>query len=462
MYPRLALAAALLVAGCGSSPGPGDRQCMNTGGPSDLVRAAARLRVDVYAGVVGCDGTHAAAGAGAPSQSASFANGQAITLGTIPPGNHTVVLTAFDAADTELGGACTDANFDAGAQVCLDLTLLPAPDAGVPDGGDDMQCEGPLCPCLNNASCLDPTRPVCASNGQCVPCAPSDDRCPLTQYCSAANQCVDGCKNSVDCTTQPASGDGGTPDDGGTMASARPLCEPTRHVCVQCLDATDCAVGRLCSPSNVCVDGCDLSKGKTCAAGFTCCSNLCIDTKTDPLNCGMCARACSSTNVNLLSCLNGTCNSTCKSGFGNCSTPSAPGVDDGCEADINNSASDCGGCGRGCSNSNVSGAPTCTGGLCASACLPGSGNCARPAFPTVDDGCEVDLTTDRLNCGGCGRACSGAFVSGMPVCAGSLCTSACTAGHGNCGTPAFPTADDGCESTTTTDKNNCGGCGRAC
>src|SRR5437763_1719660 len=117
MYFRLALAAALLMVGCGSPPG--GRQCMNTGGAGDLVQTAARLRVDVYAGVVGCDGTHAAPGAGAAAQSASFAKGDAITL-NVPPGDHTVVLTAFDSSDVEIGGACTDSNFDAGAQVCLD------------------------------------------------------------------------------------------------------------------------------------------------------------------------------------------------------------------------------------------------------------------------------------------------------------------------------------------------------
>jgi hypothetical protein len=36
------------------------------------------------------------------------------------------------------------------------------------------------------------------------------------------------------------------------------------------------------------------SEGGTCGAGLTCCGGLCVDTKRDPLNCGMCGQACAS------------------------------------------------------------------------------------------------------------------------------------------------------------------------
>jgi hypothetical protein len=98
-------------------------------------------------------------------------------------------------------------------------------------------------------------------------------------------------------------------------------------------------------------------------------------------------------------------------------------------------------------------------------------------------GC-VDINVNVNHCGGCGRACSSTNVaSGGLACSGGLCTSTCATDpivYGNCSQPAFPTADDGCESkmsnitdspagvpisgytTATFPFANCGTCGTTC
>jgi hypothetical protein len=74
------------------------------------------------------------------------------------------------------------------------------------------------------------------------------------------------------------------------------------------------------------------------------------------------------------------------------------------------------------------------------------------------DGCEVNTSTDPNNCGGCAMAC-GAIPNGIAGCSGGACRVAeCNAPFGDCdGKPA-----NGCEVNISTDPNNCGGCGKVC
>ena len=157
--------------------------------------------------------------------------------------------------------------------------------------------------------------------------------------------------------------------------------------------------------------------------------------------------------------INGTCAAdcslSCNSGFGDCDTSRT----NGCEASTNTTAN-CGACGRACSTTNVATAK-CTNGLCNSTCSAGWGNCVQPAAPTPDDGCETNTNTNVDNCGACGRACSGTNVA-TRSCANGLCNSTCNGGSGNCTQPAAPTADDGCETNTTNDPAHCGSCTKTC
>jgi len=97
------------------------------------------------------------------------------------------------------------------------------------------------------------------------------------------------------------------------------------------------------------------------------------------------------------------------------------GADDDCNGtiddgfDLQNDLLNCGSCGNACDFRNSTGA--CTLGVCTiAACNAGFTDCNSNGV----DGCEVDLVTDRLNCGTCGMAC----VGGRNCCA-SMCSRTC-------------------------------------
>ncbi len=113
-------------------------------------------------------------------------------------------------------------------------------------------------------------------------------------------------------------------------------------------------------------------------------------------NCGGCGNACDQTNSVGATCTNGTCVYTsCRSGWADCNTANSDV--DGCETNITDDPANCGACGRACSATNVA-AAHCTAGLCDSTCNSGYGNCSQPAAGntapyTADDGCESNLTS---------------------------------------------------------------------
>jgi hypothetical protein len=146
-------------------------------------------------------------------------------------------------------------------------------------------------------------------------------------------------------------------------------------------------------------------------------------------------------------------------GFGCGSMCGGPMVDcDGipenaCETDVSRSLADCGGCGLTCADENIE-ALACVAGACSGACAPGFGDCNGDLRA---DGCERIVLGDPLNCGGCDRVCSANHID--PVCDGDACAGACEAGYADC--DADPQSN-GCEADLASDPLNCGGCGLVC
>jgi hypothetical protein len=160
------------------------------------------------------------------------------------------------------------------------------------------------------------------------------------------------------------------------------------------------------------------------------------------LHCGACGRACARrTNANA-SCGPMGCAYACTEGFGDCNMNAG----DGCETRLD-TAMNCGACGRACSGAT----PVCNAamGMCVAACPMGSMTCGA--------GSCVNLQTSVGNCGACRNEC---FVpNSIEACVMGRCAvGSCLAGFGNCNM----TTADGCEANLNTEARNCGRCGNRC
>ena len=146
---------------------------------------------------------------------------------------------------------------------------------------------------------------------------------------------------------------------------------------------------------------------------------------------------------------------TCRTGFADCNGMAA----DGCETDVT-TTSNCGGCGTGCSGSQV-----CTPTGCAASCPIGQTNCS---------GSCADLTASPLHCGSCTSSCPAWGNSfGEATCTGGSCGSTCDPGYPDCATAngcdptntacpfGFTKCGSGCV-VTSSDPKNCGVCGNTC
>ena len=190
-----------------------------------------------------------------------------------------------------------------------------------------------------------------------------------------------------------------------------------------------------------------------CDAGFADCNHWSGDgcevpVAADLKNCGACGNLCTAIN-GTAACVKGVCQIACKPGFGNCDGDAA----NGCEVNLLGDDGNCGACGNACAAAH--GKSACAAGACQiSSCDFGWADCNRnPA-----DGCEKNLLSDTANCGVCGLACSGNHIAN-PTCSIGLCSGTCNQGFADCNNNKQV---DGCESDTTGDAGNCGGCGMAC
>ena len=211
-----------------------------------------------------------------------------------------------------------------------------------------------------------------------------------------------------------------------------------------------------------------------CSGGDTLCTGYCVNTNTDPSDCGACATVCPSQQA----CVNGACvpggvgtpctsGSSCASGFcvGGVCTACASGQTSCSNVCVNtqNNLSNCGACGNACPNGQ-----TCTSGTCAtiqqpagSACsannqclssicgVNGTGNCCASA-------CITGGTCGATSCSGTG-AC--VYPSNLTACTGGgTCNGAgaCQACTSNCAVGVACTRDTNCAS------NACDGINLVC
>jgi hypothetical protein len=454
---------------------------MTMGGKNELVSDAKLLKLDIYPDTVMCVDGDVPPGSTPLLASQTFVPGEAITL-NIPPGRRTLVLTTYaDEAGTILtGSGCTTTTLAPGGQVCINLTILAAPDLAVVADLSvrDMRSVSDMPPVSDMAD-LSVNEAGCVGNA--CPCIPAGsqggDSCPGGEFCDSQSlHCAVGCKNNDDCVGMGPAGDGGLP---------RTSCNTTLHQCVECLGNADCPLGKLCSPSGVCVVGCN--SGHACPGGLSCCNSMCVDLTSDPLNCGscgnpcsvgnattccasqctdlntsadncgMCGRACSSSNVATRHCAVGQCKPDCNTGRGDCNLP---GTNDGCETDITTPAH-CGGCNTACADNNTghatSSACNFDGGTCTYACSSPFADCDTSGANS--NGCETNIQNgDPVHCGGCMNSACDTVNSLSPNCASGACVyGGCATNQGDCTNSGDPRNLLGCE-TPTTSVAHCGNC----
>ncbi len=165
---------------------------------------------------------------------------------------------------------------------------------------------------------------------------------------------------------------------GALCLPACDLCETFNYETFQC-DPVDCG-----SPCSRCENGACMPMDGTecgdacCDSGQTCCSGQCVDTQSDPGNCGVCGQLCAPGEL----CQNGACGCSSQSCSGECC--------EGACIDTQTDANNCGSCGNVCHSGQ-----TCQNGTC-EGCPSGQPDC---------NGTCVDTASDSNNCGGCGNAC---------------------------------------------------------
>jgi hypothetical protein len=308
-------------------------------------------------------------------------------------------------------------------------------------------------PCGINGTCQGGT---CVGGGGCT----SPSECPGEDTECRTRTCTNGVCGFAD---QPA----GTPTSTQTAGDCRQnVCDGMGAIISIADDSDVPDDGNQCTADS-CFNGtptysplapgtpcnqnggsvCDGMGSCTCAPGQSLCNGVCVNTSSDPNNCGTCGHVCSAPNANM-ACSQGQCVIvSCANGFQNCDQQTT----NGCETNITNNVANCGACGHICSAPNTT--MGCSGGNCVIvSCNAGFANCNGQAL----DGCETNIASDPNNCGACGNVCSN--LHGTTSCVMGVCQPTCSTGFANCdGNP-----NNGCETNIASDPNNCGACGRAC
>ncbi len=186
--------------------------------------------------------------------------------------------------------------------------------------------------------------------------------------------------------------------------------------------AGDCGGG--CEPGEVCaggqcVPGCDAQS--PCPGGIACCGGACIDTDSDPANCGGCDAPCPDLANIEETCSGGFCGAgNCDSGFNNC------------DGDVSNGCETAGACActpgstQPCYTgpSGTEGVGVCTGGtqmclpsglaygLCTGQVLPSTEVCADNLDNDCNNQVDEDVDADGDGYGTCSGDCCDAVGPG--------------------------------------------------
>jgi hypothetical protein len=329
-------------------------------------------------------------------------------------------------------------------------------------GESDFDCGRGCLPCAAGKHCVDAAdcqASLLCHDGSCLEAGcmnGAQDSAETDLDCGGTDckPCITGkvCAAATDC-------DSGVCGDGKCLA---PACDDRTTNgketgldcggdCPPCAADQPCVVAKDCSSTECNAGVC----GAECPDGFANCDkkndNACeVNTRTDLSNCGFCGNLCTLPHATA-ECSAGECHiktDGCEVGYQDCNGDPA----DGCEVDLKTNKLNCGVCNKVCPDLN--GTPSCAGGLCQIACNDGFQDCDD----SRDDGCEINTKTSSKNCSTCSKVCK-ADAGYSPFCKDGACgQTMCPAGKGDCNGEQA----DGCEINVTNDINNCGACGTVC
>ncbi|MCX7957515.1 MAG: MopE-related protein [Deltaproteobacteria bacterium] len=299
-------------------------------------------------------------------------------------------------------------------------------------------------PCSKNEDC--PIGKIC-KNSKCVSCQDVTD----DSLCGSGKICVNGaciqgdCHQNSDCSAGICVSNRCCPDCCTDKKDCPPELICKQGKCTQCIDGIEdlaCGLGYICEDKK-CIKGdchpdlgsyaCPLSD-KICV-NYSCC-------KPGP-TCCLQNNHCKN---NMYCTQSFTCE--CSPGYGDCNGL----FDDGCEKNLKSDINNCGVCKQVCSLPNAD--PECSNGKCIiKNCKANFKDCNQKA----EDGCEINITNDKLNCSDCNKPCQADNAS--VKCEQSKCViSACELGYADCDGKY----ETGCETDITKDNNNCGECRNPC
>jgi hypothetical protein len=301
--------------------------------------------------------------------------------------------------------------------------------------------------------------PFCNSSSHCVTCL-TDDQCPAGKVCKVispeVSACVNGCADDARCQAM-----GGPPSE----KCCNMLCADTATDPNNC---GGCGMSCVVPHAQATCSGAKCQTG-ACDTGYADCDadpkNGCeANLHLDDANCTMCGMGCMAAHA-ITACSDGCYISACDFGFDDCNAD----ISDGCETSVLSDIANCGSCSTPC-NGLPNASANCVAGNCV------LGKCNNGYFDCnnmPNDGCESNIASDASNCGSCGNVCGNGLVCinggcTCPKCnfpnANSSCVNQvcvlgmCNQGFGNCD----GNDQNGCETYTLGDANNCGQCGNVC